>query len=152
MRPTILRVLAVFILGALIQSCSDSSGRSNKTSRASDPTTPAKINATTDPAPTPAPGSAQGQAPGLEPDPAQPPSSPVISDVDAQTLLTSYCSGCHAGADAKGGVMLSTANEAKGFADMSATDLEEGSMPPRRAQQMSDIEKSSLLEWFRQQQ
>ncbi len=152
MQSTILRVLAVFILGALIQSCSDSSGRSNKTSRASDPTTPAKMNATNDPAPTPGPGSAQGQAQDQDPDPTSPPVSSVISDADAQALLTSYGSRCHAGADAKGGVMLSTADEAKGFAEMSKTDMEDGSMPPRRSQQMSDMEKSSLLEWFRQQQ
>ena len=152
MRPAILRVLAVFILGAVVQSCSDSSGRSNKTSRASDPTTPAKMNATNDPSPTSGPGSAEGQAQGQDPDSPSPPVSSVISDADAQALLTSYCSRCHAGADAKGGVMLSTADEAKGFAEMSKSDMEEGSMPPRRAQQMSDIEKSSLLEWFRQQQ
>ena len=148
MRPTIVRVFAIFILGALIQSCSDSSGRSSKTSRASDPTSPAKMNASNDPAPTPVPGSTQGQ----DPDPTSPPVSSDISDADAQALLTSYCSRCHEGADAKGGVMLSTADEAKGFAEMSKTDMEDGSMPPRRAQQMSDIEKSRLLEWFRQQQ
>ncbi|MEI6398877.1 MAG: hypothetical protein WCO71_08915 [Pseudomonadota bacterium] len=147
MRSKILKVLGVLILGAMFQSCSDTSGHSKKTSGGS--VQPPNVNAApnADPSPTPSPDPASNQTP----DPTRPPVPSIISESDAQTLLTSYCARCHTGAGAKAGVMLSTTDEAKGFAVTSATELEDGSMPPPSSRKLpTDAERAQLLDWFRQ--
>jgi uncharacterized membrane protein len=101
-------------------------------------------------------GCSSGQMePAAQPMAAAPASS---FDQTVSPFFTTYCTGCHSGADARAGVQLTFANEAEtqerasadaDFWGRVAGALEEGRMPPAFApSHPTDEERATIVEWI----
>ena len=97
-------------------------------------------------------GCSSGQAEAMGGPMAATPSSSF--DQTVSPFLTTYCAGCHSGADARDGVDLAFANEADArarnaqFWGRVAGVVERGQMPPRFSnQQPTDDERAAFVEW-----